>query len=100
MSEFAERVEPRDDEAGESMDPQVERAVARIERRAEHIRDRELETALAKLEGLDDRERAVVERLATRLTERLLTAPKRSLARAAGRDDDETIAVARELFGE
>lgn len=96
MTEF---VHESQSERAES-DTQEQEALAQIAQRAERIRDRELETALAKLEGLDDRERAVVERLAARLTERLLAPPARGLERAAARDDEDAVAVARELFGD
>jgi glutamyl-tRNA reductase len=85
---------------GTEPEMQDQETIEQIAQRAERIRDRELETALAKLEELDDRERAIVERLAARLTERLLAPPARGLERGAARDDDDAAAVARDLFGD
>jgi glutamyl-tRNA reductase len=90
----------RADEPDQSIESRVRRTVTQIDQRAATVRDRELETALGKLEEVDERDRAVIERLATRLTEQLTEPPKRSLEAAIARDDAETITVARELFGD
>ena len=64
---------------------------------AEGVKDRELETALAKLD-LDEESRAVVEAMADSIVSRLLAPPTTSLRDAAEEDDWETIRTALELF--
>ncbi|WP_135363804.1 glutamyl-tRNA reductase [Halosimplex halophilum] len=85
--------------------PDPDAARARIRERAGEVRDREVETALTKLDArseLSERDREAVERLADRLVARLLAAPERGLRAAAERDDHdpETVATALSLFGE
>jgi glutamyl-tRNA reductase len=85
--------------------PDPDAARARIRERASEVRDREVETALAKLDArgdLPEDDREAVERLADRLVARLLAAPERGLRAAAeGNDHDpETVATALSLFGE
>ena len=68
---------------------------------AERIKDRELETALGKLEDageLPADQRAVVEQLADALVAKLLAVPTKSLREAAAEDDWETVASAIQLF--
>ncbi|MDZ7701920.1 MAG: glutamyl-tRNA reductase [Halobacteriales archaeon] len=68
---------------------------------AERVKERELETALARLdaeEALDDAEREVVEELADALVAQLLAVPTKSLREAAAEDDWETVASAIQLF--
>ncbi|WP_436932181.1 glutamyl-tRNA reductase [Halosimplex halobium] len=91
------------DQAAETPDPDAARA--RIRERAGEVREREVETALTKLDtrgDLSERDREAVERLADRLVARLLAAPERSLRAAAEGDDHdpETVATALSLFGE
>lgn len=98
---MTESVQEPDADSQEAPTPaEIQRTITQVEQRAATIRDRELAGALSKLDGLEESERAVIERLATRLTERLIGPPKRSLESAADRDDAAAIAVARELFGD
>jgi len=64
---------------------------------AEGVKDREVETALAKLD-LDEADAAVVEAMADSIVSRLLAPPTTSLRDAAEEDDWETIRTALELF--
>jgi len=84
-------------------------ALAQIYERAGEVREREVETALAKLDARGDfseRDREAVERLAARLVARLLADPERSLRAGADADDGsddpdaETVETALALFGE
>jgi len=73
--------------------PTVDEAVGRIRGRATAIRDRELETALTKLEAsgdLSSADREAVAGLADRLVEELVAVPESSLreAAAAGNSED------------
>jgi hypothetical protein len=95
------------DEAGP---PTVDEAVERIHDRATTVRDRELETALSKLEGGDDlspSNREVVADLADRLVEELVAVPESSLREVSdsetGDSGDDTgteppVETALELF--
>ncbi|PSP38229.1 glutamyl-tRNA reductase [Halobacteriales archaeon QH_7_65_31] len=67
---------------------------------AERMKDRELSTALSKLEadGLTDEQRATVEAMADTLVSQLLAAPTQSLRDAAEEDDWTTIHTALQLF--
>ncbi|WP_336002650.1 hypothetical protein [Halorientalis halophila] len=88
-------------EADEPGAPDVETAISRIEDRAATVRDRQVRSALATLDArgdLDQETRAAVERVADRLTERLLATPKEGLRAAAS--DRDAAAVAIELFGD
>jgi len=83
------------------VDVPAESAVA-IEERATTVRDEQVRRALATLDACGDvtpEKRAEVERLATRLTERL-TAPAERALRQAGSGDDEAARVALALFDE
>ena len=76
----AEESEPPTVEKSES--PTVDEAVGRIRGRATAIRDRELETALSKLEAsgeLSPEDREAVADLADRLVEELVAVPESSL---------------------
>ncbi|QLC32882.1 glutamyl-tRNA reductase [Halarchaeum sp. CBA1220] len=77
--------------------------IARMYESAERVKDREVATALSRLEshgdgGVDDAEREVVESLADALVSQMLAAPTQSLRDAAAEDDWETIATAIRLF--
>ncbi|GAA0299312.1 glutamyl-tRNA reductase [Halarchaeum salinum] len=77
--------------------------IAQMYEGAERTKDREVATALSRLEAagddsISDAEREVVESLADALVSQLLAAPTRSLREAAGEDDWETIATAIRLF--
>ncbi|WP_435099455.1 glutamyl-tRNA reductase [Halarchaeum sp. P4] len=77
--------------------------IARMYESAERLKDREVATALSRLEshgedGVDDAQREVVESLADALVSQILAAPTRSLRDAAAEDDWETIATALRLF--
>ncbi|GGM55486.1 glutamyl-tRNA reductase [Halarchaeum rubridurum] len=77
--------------------------IAQMYESAERTKDREVATALSRLDaasdgGIGDAEREVVESLADALVSQLLAAPTRSLREAAGEDDWETIATAIRLF--
>jgi glutamyl-tRNA reductase len=68
---------------------------------AERTKERELETALTKLEaqgGLSAEQRETVEALADALVGQLLAAPTKSLRDAAQEDDWDTIHTAMGLF--
>ncbi|MFB6352924.1 MAG: glutamyl-tRNA reductase [Halobacteriales archaeon] len=68
---------------------------------AEQLKEREVETALARLSGeadLTDDQREVVEGLADALVAKLLAVPTQSLREAAAEDDWETVASAIQLF--
>jgi glutamyl-tRNA reductase len=70
-------------------------------RGAETVKERELETALTKLDAvgaLTAEQREVVEGLADALVAQLLAVPTKSLREAAAEDDWETIASAIQLF--
>jgi len=73
-------------------------ALATISEHGEQIRQRELTTALRKLDGLDDKQQAAIERLAERLVEQVLESPIQSLLTAAAEADDETVVTALSLF--
>ncbi|GAD53572.1 glutamyl-tRNA reductase [Halarchaeum acidiphilum MH1-52-1] len=77
--------------------------IAQMYESAERTKDREVATALSRLDaaaddGVSEAEREVVESLADALVSQLLAAPTRSLREAAGEDDWETIATAIRLF--
>ncbi|QLH78052.1 hypothetical protein HZS55_12410 [Halosimplex rubrum] len=108
---------PDDDTAAEDPDraadgtaaeaPDPETALTSIRERGAAVRDREVETALAKLDArgsLSAADREAVEVLADRVVARLLSAPERSLRTAAdggdGEHDPETVETALALFGE
>ncbi|WP_415381312.1 glutamyl-tRNA reductase [Halosimplex sp. TS25] len=81
-------------------------AAARIRDRAAEIREREVETALAKLDArgdLSEDDREAVEALADRLVARLIAVPAEGLQAAADDEaDDESgraAETALELFG-
>lgn len=68
---------------------------------AERLKQREVSTALARLEsvgGVSEGQREVVESLADALVSQLLATPTKSLREAAGEDDWRTIHTALELF--
>jgi len=67
---------------------------------AEHLKERELETARSRLDAADDDDerREVLDALADALVSQLLSAPTRSLRDAAENDDWETIHTALRLF--
>ena len=77
--------------------PTVVPTIARLRESADRVRDRELARALARLEGLDAREQAVVRELATRLVNKLLHPPMVALATAP--DSAELTETAHRLFG-
>jgi glutamyl-tRNA reductase len=85
----------------ESGPPSPDEAAARIRERGEAVRDRELATALARLEADDDlasAEREAVKALADRLLDSLLAVPEQSLRAAAEADEEETVRTALSLF--
>ncbi|MFB6182915.1 MAG: glutamyl-tRNA reductase [Haloarculaceae archaeon] len=99
----AERVEAMIDDEFEHLLNRFKRkradsVVATMYESAEGIKARELETALGKLDDLDDDQRAVVESMADAIVNQLLAAPTRSLRDAAEEDDWSTIDTALRLF--
>jgi glutamyl-tRNA reductase len=79
----------------------ADEVIAAMHESAEAVKERELETAIAKLESsgeLTDDQREVVESLADALVGQLLAAPTKSLRDAAAEDDWATIATALQLF--
>lgn len=85
--------------APEASNRDIADALSAIHETGERVRERELQTALRKLDGLDAAERAVVEALAGRLVAGVLEAPTRSLLTAAAADP-ETAETALALFGD
>jgi glutamyl-tRNA reductase len=79
----------------------ADRAISGMYEAAEQVKQREVETALAKLEsqgGLTDEQRETVDALADALVGKLLSAPTKSLREAAVEDDWDTIQTAMTLF--
>jgi len=64
-------------------------ALVAIHEHGEQVRQRELETALQKLDDIDDDQRAAIETLSERLVASVLEPPTHSLLTAA--DADETV---------
>ena len=80
---------------------QADETIATMYESAEHVKRRELQTALTRLEAngeLSDDARSIVESLADALVGQLLAAPTRSLRDAAAEDDWTTIQAALQLF--
>ena len=80
---------------------QADEAIRAMYESAEHVKSRELATALTKLDAhgeLSDEQKAVVESLADSLIGQLLAAPTKSLRDAAANDDWTTIQTAMQLF--
>ncbi|MFB6107816.1 MAG: glutamyl-tRNA reductase [Haloplanus sp.] len=80
---------------------QADAAIGAMYESAEMVKERELHTALTKLEAqgeLTDEQRETVESLADALVGQLLAAPTRSLRDAAAEDDWTTIQTALDLF--
>jgi len=69
------RIRTEAERLARSLRPSVAEEVASLRRGAEEIRRREVEEALARLPGLTDADRAVVDKLATRLVNRFLHGP-------------------------
>ncbi|KTG29032.1 glutamyl-tRNA reductase [Haloferax profundi] len=79
----------------------ADEAISSMYEAAEHVKRREVSTAISKLEaqgGLTDEQRETVESLADALIGQLLSAPTKSLRDAAGDDDWTTIQTAMRLF--
>lgn len=75
-------------------------AIGHIEDRAAEVRETQVARALARLKAdgeLTDEQRAVVQAMAERLTERIVANPRASL-READRRGDDTAATAIALF--
>ena len=80
---------------------QADEAISAMYESAERVKERELHTALSRLEaqgGLTDEQRDTVASLADALVGQLLAAPTKSLRDAAGEDDWTTIQTAMRLF--
>ncbi|WP_410766647.1 glutamyl-tRNA reductase [Haloferax sp. DFSO60] len=76
-------------------------AISAMYEAAERVKQREVSTAISKLEAQDDlsdEQRETVESLADALIGQLLAAPTKSLREAAGDDDWTTIQTAMRLF--
>ncbi|WP_254765151.1 glutamyl-tRNA reductase [Natrinema marinum] len=78
----------------------ADEAIAAMYESAERIKEREVETALSRLDGDDvsDEQREVVEAMADSLVNQLLAPPTKSLREAAAEDDWSTIHTALQLF--
>lgn len=90
-SEASDRLESEASDANEGENLGADAAVARIRDRAATIRDREVETALAKLDARGDlstADRGAVEAMADRLVARLVAVPERRLEAAASPDGE------------
>jgi glutamyl-tRNA reductase len=102
----AERVEAIIDEEFDHLLTRYKRkradqVIAAMHRGADRIKEREVGTALTRLENegdLTDEQRAVVESMADALVSQLLAAPTESLRDAAQEDDWSTIHTALRLF--
>jgi glutamyl-tRNA reductase len=78
-------------------------AIDRIERRARTLRDEQIERALARIDQCGDltpEKRVVIAAMADRLTSQLIAQPKAGLRAAAERDDETTVEIALDIFGE
>ncbi|WP_327051062.1 glutamyl-tRNA reductase [Halomicrococcus gelatinilyticus] len=79
----------------------ADEVIAAMYEGAERVKERELDTALSRLDAhgdLNDEQRAVVESMADALVSQLLAPPTKSLRDAAGDDDWTTINTALRLF--
>ncbi|ELY45212.1 glutamyl-tRNA reductase [Natronorubrum sulfidifaciens] len=78
----------------------ADEVIAAMYESADRIKERELQTALSRLEGEEftDEQRQVVEAMADALVNQLLAPPTRSLREAAAEDDWSTINTALQLF--
>ncbi|MGQ4557462.1 glutamyl-tRNA reductase [Halobellus sp. GM3] len=80
---------------------QADAAISTMYEAAERVKDREVDTALSRLDArgeLTDEEREIVESMADALVGQLLSAPTKSLREAAAEDDWSTIQTAMALF--
>ena len=83
----------------------ADRVIASMYEGAERIKNRELTTAISKLEhesdgdGISEAEQEILESMADALVGQLLSAPTRSIRDAAENDDWSTISTALGLFG-
>jgi glutamyl-tRNA reductase len=80
---------------------QADEAISTMYEAAERVKDREVETALSRLESqgdLSDEQRETIESMADALVGQLLSAPTKSLREAAVEDDWSTIQTAMALF--
>ncbi|QSX00228.1 glutamyl-tRNA reductase [Haloterrigena alkaliphila] len=78
----------------------ADEVIAAMYESAERLKDRELETALSRLDGEEftAEQREVVEAMADALVSQLLAPPTKSLREAAAEDDWSTINTALQLF--
>ncbi|SHK64366.1 glutamyl-tRNA reductase [Haladaptatus paucihalophilus] len=78
----------------------ADEVIAEMYAGAEQVKERELQTALSRLESedFDEEQRAIVESLADALVSQLLAPPTKSLRDAAANDDWTTINTALQLF--
>jgi glutamyl-tRNA reductase len=101
--EAAERVEAIVDAEFEHLLSQYKRkradqVIAGMYESAERVKTAELNTALDKLDDIDDEQREVIESMADALVSQLLAPPTQSLRDAAEEDDWTTINTALQLF--
>ncbi|MFD1563451.1 glutamyl-tRNA reductase [Haloarchaeobius amylolyticus] len=78
----------------------ADEAIAAMYESAERIKEREVETALSRLDGdeVSTEQREIVEAMADSLVNQLLAPPTKSLREAAAEDDWSTIHTALQLF--
>lgn len=79
----------------------ADEAISAMYEGAERVKQREVRTAVAKLDshdGVSDEQREIIESLADSLVSQLLSAPTKSLRDAAANDDWTTIQTAMQLF--
>jgi glutamyl-tRNA reductase len=76
----------------------ADRVISAMYESAERVKAQELETALGKMDDVDDDQRAIVESMADAIVSQLLSAPTKSLRDAAEQDDWSTINTALQLF--
>jgi len=101
--EAAERVEAMVDSEFEHLLTRYKRkradsVISAMYESAEEVKTTEVETALSKLDGLDDDQQEVVESMADAIVSNMLAAPTKSLRDAAEDDDWATINTALRLF--
>lgn len=76
----------------------VEPLVSEIYRKAEELRQRELERAVRKLAESDSKKLAILDRFSRELVERIMQIPVEQLNKAALEDEKELISAAERLF--
>lgn len=101
LARAEERIRSESDRLVASLRPTAAEEIASLRRNAEAIRRREVAEALARLPGLSDADRAVVDKLATRLVNRFLHGPTEILRSSAGNArTDLVLDILRDIGGD